>query len=117
VALRSQGSSVGAVVFDGALRGGRARWAVRGSADRRAPRSASDGARHEAAVARTLSSAREAAARGDHADALAWLAMLEAIGHEFSREDEHLRESWREILAAHAHARSDGDHGASGAAQ
>lgn len=56
--------------------------------------------RHRAAVARTLCSARESAARGDHRDALAWLATLEAIGHKFSREELRLREAWRAILVS-----------------
>jgi hypothetical protein len=60
----------------------------------------SDPVRHRAAVARTLSWAREAADRGDHADALAWLLTLDAIGYEFSQEDQRLRDAWRRILAS-----------------
>lgn len=56
--------------------------------------------RHRAAVARTLASARESAARGDYADALSWLSMLDAIGQELSDEDEGLRAEWRGIVAA-----------------
>jgi hypothetical protein len=40
--------------------------------------------RHARAVAQTLGWADEAAARGDHAGALAWLRTLEMIGHELS---------------------------------
>ena len=35
---------------------------------------------HNAAVARTLAWANEAAARHEYADALSWLAVLDAIG-------------------------------------
>ncbi len=49
-------------------------------------------------MAQTLSWARAAASRGDHADALAWLATLDAIGYQLSREDEHRREQWRGAL-------------------
>lgn len=59
-----------------------------------------DQSTHRAAVAQTLSWAHVAAARGDYADALAWLATLDAIGHELSRDDERLREAWRGVLAA-----------------
>jgi hypothetical protein len=104
------------VVFDGALRGGDARARDRDRVDRRARTRASNDARHEAAVARTLSSAREAGARGDHADALAWLAMLEAIGQELSREDQRLREKWRATLAGRSQAPPAGDDRAAGTA-
>ena len=64
-----------------------------------------DEARHLAAVARTLSSAREAAARGDHAEALRWLSMLDAIGHELSPGDQRMRAEWRSVLAARSAAK------------
>ncbi len=60
----------------------------------------SDSKAHRAAVAQTLSWARAAAARGDHADALAWLATLDAIGHPLSREDQYRRAAWRDALVA-----------------
>jgi len=60
-------------------------------------------------VARTLSSARESAARGDYADALSWLSMLDAIGHELSRADERLREAWRRIITARHGTRRPAD--------
>ena len=41
-------------------------------------------ARHLAAVTRSLQWADEAAEHGDHADAIAWLRALEAIGDELS---------------------------------
>lgn len=47
------------------------------------------------AVAKTFSAARESAARGDYADALAWLALLDAIGHRLSQHELSLRERWR----------------------
>lgn len=55
-------------------------------------------ARHARAVARTLGWADEAAVRGDHADALAWLRTLDAIGHELSAAYEAKRRSWRLAL-------------------
>jgi hypothetical protein len=41
-------------------------------------------ARHLAAVTRSLQWADQAAEHGDHADAIAWLRALEAIGEELS---------------------------------
>ena len=52
-------------------------------------------ATHERAVAQTLGWADEAAARGDHADALSWLKVLDAIGEQLSHEYQSKRESWR----------------------
>ena len=39
-------------------------------------------AKHPVAVARSLQWADQAAQRGDHSDALAWLHVIEAIGDE-----------------------------------
>jgi hypothetical protein len=52
-------------------------------------------------VAKTLQYAVDAAADGDYADALAWLATVEAIGDVLPDEYETRRAAW--ILAAHAH--------------
>jgi hypothetical protein len=56
--------------------------------------------RHQAAVARTLHWADEAAERGDHDDAVAWLDTLEAIGDELPEAYEIRRESWSSHPAA-----------------
>jgi hypothetical protein len=45
-------------------------------------------------VARTLQWADEAAERGDHSDAVAWLAALEAIGDQLPEVYESRRSSW-----------------------
>jgi hypothetical protein len=50
--------------------------------------------RHQAAVARTLAWADEAAARGDFADALAWLNTLTAIGEPLPARYLLKREDW-----------------------
>jgi len=55
-------------------------------------------ARHEQAVAQTLEWADEAAARGDHADALAWLNTVEAVGDGLSPDYESRRAQWRTVL-------------------
>jgi hypothetical protein len=73
-------------------------FAGRAGRERQAPGDERD--RHRAAVAQTLSSARASAARGDYMDALSWLSMLDAIGHELSDEDEQLRVQWQQIIAA-----------------
>ena len=65
-------------------------------------------ARHERAVAQTLEWADQAAARGDHADALAWLNLLETMGHRFSNEYQRKREKWRVALHGSA-AQGDRD--------
>jgi hypothetical protein len=54
--------------------------------------------KHECAVTRTLTWAEEAAASGDHADALAWLETLVAAGHSLSGEYQRKREAWRLAL-------------------
>ena len=67
--------------------------------------------KHERAVRRTLQWAEDAAACGDHADALAWLQTLEAAGHELSSEYENKREEWQLALGG-VHA-ADGANGSS----
>jgi hypothetical protein len=58
--------------------------------------------KHAAAVASTLRFAVDAAAGGDYADALAWLATVEAIGDVLPQEYEARRATWR--LAARPQA-------------
>jgi hypothetical protein len=55
--------------------------------------------RHLAAVARSLGWAQESAARGDYADALGWVQMVEAIGDLIPEEYEIKRRAWRDALA------------------
>lgn len=55
-------------------------------------------ARHQAAVRQSLGWADAAARAGDHADALHWLDVVEAVGHELSAEDTAKREAWRRAL-------------------
>lgn len=57
-------------------------------------------ARHQAAVARSLSWADDAAARGDHTDALAWLGAIEAIGEQLTPEYHAKRETWQALASA-----------------
>jgi hypothetical protein len=56
--------------------------------------------RHLAAVARSLGWARESAARGDYADALGWVRVVEAIGDPIPPEYEVKRQMWLSALAA-----------------
>ena len=65
------------------------------------PRAAfgSDRDRHLAAVARSLGWAQESAARGDYADALSWVQVVEAIGDPIPHEYETERRAWRGALA------------------
>ena len=58
-----------------------------------------DRARHLAAVARSLGWARESAARGEYADALSWVQVVEAIGDPIPHEYEIRRRAWRGALA------------------
>jgi hypothetical protein len=51
-------------------------------------------AKHLVAVARTLQWADEAAERGDHFDAVAWLETLEAIGDQLPEVYENRRAAW-----------------------
>lgn len=50
--------------------------------------------KHEAAVSRTLGWADEAASNRDFAGALAWLAVIEAIGSPLSDEHRGKRVTW-----------------------
>ena len=51
-------------------------------------------AKHPVAVARSLRWADEAANRGDHSDALAWLHVIEAIGDELPESYQAKRQVW-----------------------
>jgi hypothetical protein len=55
-------------------------------------------AAHRAAVANTLTWAEESAARGDYADALAWLSVLDTIRETLPEEYELKRIDWRRAL-------------------
>jgi hypothetical protein len=66
------------------------------------PSSASDdGAarQHLAALRTTLSWADRSAARGDYADALVWIDVVEATGHELPDEYRAKRETWLGVVA------------------
>jgi hypothetical protein len=53
-----------------------------------------DQTKHRTAVERTLQWADEAAARGDHGDALAWLDTVEAIGDALPAQYRVKRGEW-----------------------
>jgi hypothetical protein len=55
--------------------------------------------RHAAAVANTLRWADDAAACGDHADAVSWVETVLAIGDELPEEYAAKRDIWRRKLA------------------
>ena len=55
-------------------------------------------AQHQAAVRQSLGWADAAAGAGEHADALHWLDVVEAVGHELSADDTAKREAWRRAL-------------------
>ncbi len=55
-------------------------------------------AKHALAVAQTRRWADQAAARGDHAEALAWLQTVEAVGEQLSADDEDKRARWGDAL-------------------
>ena len=73
---------------------GRQDWLGFGSGNR-----AKREAKHLAAVASTLQWADEAAERGDHFDAVAWLETLEAIGDQLPDLYESRRGSWSAQIA------------------
>jgi hypothetical protein len=50
--------------------------------------------KHRAAVARSLGWADDSAARGDHAGALGWLQMVEAIGDQLPEAYDTRRRDW-----------------------
>jgi hypothetical protein len=61
--------------------------------------------RHRAAVARTLSWAEDAAARGDYSAALSWLATVEAVEGELSPALDAKQRAWaRSARTRRAHA-------------
>ncbi len=62
--------------------------------------------RHRAAVASSTASAHECAARGDYADALSWIAVLDAIG-ELPPELKASRPAWHHVLSSRARTISD----------
>jgi hypothetical protein len=62
--------------------------------------------RHLAAVARSFAWAEEAAARGKYADALSWVAVVEAIGDLIPVEYQTKRRAWLSALAENR-ARND----------
>jgi alkylated DNA nucleotide flippase Atl1 len=64
------------------------------------PRETLDSDRHLAAVARSLGWALESAARGDYADALGWVRVVEAIGDPIPPEYQVKRQAWLSALAA-----------------
>jgi hypothetical protein len=66
----------------------------------------SSGAKHDRAVAQTLDWADEAAARGEHAEALAWLQTIEAVGDRLSDAYEQKRGHWQAALSGSAGERS-----------
>lgn len=53
--------------------------------------------RHSAAVARTLSWADDAAARGEYRDALAWLETVEAVDTDLPQPYAIKRAAWRRL--------------------
>jgi hypothetical protein len=75
----------------------------------RAKAARDDSDRHLAAVTRSLGWAAESAARGDYADALGWLRVIEAIGDEVSHEYQAKRREWRAALAESRARPGDGD--------
>ena len=54
---------------------------------------------HRRAVARSLRWAEESAARGDHAEAIAWLQAVEDTGEQLQSEYEVKRRNWFGALA------------------
>ncbi len=67
-----------------------------GAPPRLAGLSAAD--RHLVAVASSLGWAQESADRGDYADALGWIVVLEAIGEEIPDGYQTKREAWRRAV-------------------
>lgn len=63
-------------------------------------------AQHLAAVRQSLTWADEAARAGDQADALHWLDVVEAVGHELPAEYATKRDAWRRAVHAAAARRT-----------
>lgn len=76
-----------------------------GGSRRREPTGSRVDQKHQAAVAATLALADEAAARGDYADALAWLATVEAVGDTLTSAYHAKQRAWR-LMAGRAPQRS-----------
>ena len=56
--------------------------------------------RHLTAVRRSLGWAQESADRGDYADALGWIRVLEAIGEQLPPGYQAKRRAWHDELVA-----------------
>ena len=69
----------------------------------------SDPQQHERAVAQSLSWAAEAAERNDFADALAWLAVVEAVDGELAPEWQRAQASWASQMMTAARSRASRD--------
>lgn len=59
----------------------------------------SEADRHRAAVSRSLRWALESADRGDYADALGWIDVVEAIGERIPSSHQTKRQAWCDALA------------------
>jgi hypothetical protein len=74
------------------------------------PRATLGSDRHLAAMARSLGWARESAARGEYADAIGWVGVVEAIGDPIPHEyevNEVKRQAWLSALAANPGVRGE----------
>ena len=67
------------------------------SAGRAGPRTLASPERHRTAVASSVASAHECAARGDYVDALSWVAVLDAIG-ELPLDLKAARPAWHHVI-------------------
>jgi hypothetical protein len=63
--------------------------------------------RHRAAVRRSLGWAQESADRGDYADALGWIRVLEAIGERLPPGYQAKRQAWGDQLVANRYNRGE----------
>lgn len=57
--------------------------------------------RHLAAVSRSLGWAQESAERGDYADALAWVKVVEATGSQLPPRFRDQRQVWLDAIDGH----------------
>lgn len=55
-------------------------------------------AKHLAAIRQSLAQADESARAGDHAVALEWLRVVEAVGHDLSTDYRTKRERWQRVV-------------------